>query len=36
VVEHLEGDVDLGQFWPRLVRIISGTALSATTMMTTR
>jgi hypothetical protein len=36
VVEHLECDVDLGQFWPRLVRIISGIALNATTMITTR
>jgi hypothetical protein len=34
VVEQIERDVDLGQFWPTFVRIISGMADSATTMMT--
>jgi len=36
VVENLQCDIDLGQFWPTFVRIISGIALSATTMMMTR
>src|SRR5437667_367096 len=38
VVEHLQTDVDLdaAQFWPTFVSSISGTAVSATTMITTR
>jgi hypothetical protein len=36
VVEHFERDVDLAQFWPTLVRIISGIALNATAAMTTK
>jgi hypothetical protein len=37
VVEHVQTEIDLlAQFWPRFVRIISGIADSAITMMTTR
>ena len=36
VVEDLQCDVDFGQFWPTFVRIISGIAVNATTMMTAR
>jgi len=37
VVEHVQTEIDLlAQFWPRFVRIISGIAVSAITMITTR
>ena len=38
VVEDVQADVELAaaQFWPAFVRIISGIAVSATTMITTR
>src|SRR5438876_1222436 len=38
VVEHVQRDVDLraAQFWPAFVSTISGIAVRATTMITTR
>ena len=38
VVEDVQSDVELGavQFWPAFVRIISGIAVNATIMITTR
>ena len=37
MVEDVQPEVDrLGQFWPTFVRIISGTAVSAITMITTK
>src|SRR4051794_10184459 len=37
VIEHVQPEIDrLAQFWPTFVRIISGIAVSAMTMMTTR
>ena len=38
VVDEAQSEIDLSraQFWPTFVRIMSGTALTAITMMTTR
>lgn len=37
VIEHVQPEVDrVGQFWPTLVRIMSGTAVRAITTITTR